>query len=87
MSPLAFGLLFGSKDTENWSKFWIFVKKIHPSIDIPTKTLLTDQDKGSIAAIKEKLPQAAQFHCSFHRCQNIIKKCGGGKGCTPLTAS
>jgi hypothetical protein len=47
---------------------------------------LTDQDKGSIAAIEEKLPQAAQFHCLFHPCQNSIKKCGGGKGCTPLTA-
>jgi hypothetical protein len=36
MSPIAFGLLFGIKDTENWSKFWMFVKKIHPSIDGPT---------------------------------------------------
>ncbi len=86
MSPLAFGLLFINKNTKNWSKFWMFVKKIHPSIDSPKKTILTDQDKGSIAAIEEKLPQAAQFHCSFHRCQNIIKKCGGRKRCTPLMA-
>jgi hypothetical protein len=86
MSPLAFGLLFGNENTENWSKFWMFVKKVHPCIDGPTKTIVTDQDKGSIAAIQEQVPQAAQFHCSFHRCQNIIKKCRGGKGCTPLTA-
>ena len=26
MSPLAFGLLFGNEDTNNWSKFWSFVK-------------------------------------------------------------
>ncbi len=62
------------------------MKKVHPCIDGPTKTILTDQDKGSIEAIEERLPQAAQFHCSLHPRQNIIKKCGGGKGCTPLTA-
>ncbi len=47
---------------------------------------MTDQDKGSIAAIQEQVPHAAQFQCLFHCCQNIIKKCGGGKGCTHLTA-
>ncbi len=86
MSPLAFGLLFGNENTENWLKFWMFVKKVHPCLDGPTKTIVTDQDKGSIAAIQEQVPQASQFHCSFHRHQNIIKKCGGGKGCTPLMA-
>jgi hypothetical protein len=86
MSPLAFGLLFGNKNTENWAKFWRFVKKVYPCVDVPTKTIVTDQDKGSITAIEEQVPQAAQFHCLFHRCQNIIKKCGDGKGSTPLTA-
>jgi hypothetical protein len=86
MSPLAFDLLCGNKNTENWSKFWVFVKKAHPCIDGPTKIIVRDQDKGSIAAIQEQVPQAAQFHCSFYCCQNIIKKCGGGKGCTPLMA-
>jgi hypothetical protein len=44
MSPLACGLLFGKKNTENWSKFWMFVKNFHPCIDSPTKTIVTDQD-------------------------------------------
>jgi hypothetical protein len=74
MSPLAFGLLFQNENTENWLKFWMFVKKVHPCINGPTKTIVTDQDKGSIAAIQEQVPQAAQFHCLFHHCQNIIKK-------------
>jgi hypothetical protein len=86
MSPLAFGLLFGNEDRKNWSKFWSYVKKIHPCIDSPEVTILTDQDKGSIAAIEKEVKQAAQFFCSFHRCQNIIKTLGGGKGSTPLTA-
>ncbi len=74
MSPLAFGLLFGNEDTKNWSKFWRYVKKIHPCIDSPEVTILTDQDKGSIAAVeKEAKPQ---FFCSFHRHQNIIKTLG-----------
>jgi hypothetical protein len=86
MSPIAFGLLFGNEDTNNWSKFWVFVKKIHPCVNAPAKTIMTDQDKGVIASILAILPEAAQFHCSFHRIQNINKKCGGGTGATPLSA-
>ncbi len=62
------------------------MKKVHPCDDVSTKTIVTDQDKGSIAAIEEQVPQAAQFHGAFHCRQNIIKKCGGGKGSTPLMA-
>ena len=47
--------------------------------------MLTDQDKGSITAISATLPEAHQFHCSYHRHQYIIKACGG-HGQTPLTA-
>ena len=86
MAPIAIAMLFGNEDTENWSKFWSFVKKIHPSIDGPTKTILTDQDKGSIVSVANIFQHAVQFHCSFHRRQNIIKTCGGGKGKTPLSA-
>ena len=77
MSPLAFGLLVSNEDTNNWSKFWRFVKRIHPSVNGLAKTIWTNQDKGSIAATAAILKEAAQFHCSFHRCQNIIQKCGG----------
>ena len=59
MSPLAFGLLFGNEDYKNWSKFWNFVKKVHPCIDSPEVTILTDQDKGSIAAVASTLKHAA----------------------------
>ena len=86
MSLLAFGIMFGNKDTGNWTKFWEFVKEIYPSVNAPTTTFLTDQDKGSIAAISAIMPEAHQFHCSYHRRQNIIKACAGGNGKTPLTA-
>ncbi len=33
----------------------------------------------------QEIPSAAQFHCSFHRRQNIIRTLGGGKGVTPNT--
>jgi len=85
MAPLAFGLLFGNEDTNNWTKFWRFVMKVHPSINSRSVTILTDQDKGSIAAVASEVPDAAQFHCSFHRRQNIVKTLGGGKGTAPLT--
>jgi hypothetical protein len=86
MSALAFGLLFGNKDKANWSKFWAFVKRTHPSIDAFPKTILADQDKGLIAAVKYIFEQAAQFMCAFHRRQNILSSCGGGKGNIPHTA-
>jgi hypothetical protein len=86
MSALAFGLLFGNEDKANWSKFWAFVKRTHPSIDALPKTILTDQDKGSIAAVEDIFKQAAQFMCAFHRHQNILSSCGGGKGNIPHTA-
>ena len=85
MAPLAFGLLFGNEDTKNSSKFWRFVMKVHPTINSRSITILTDQDKGSIAAVASEVPDAAQFHCSFHRRQNIVKTLGGGKGTAPLT--
>jgi hypothetical protein len=87
MSLLAFGIMFGNKDTGNWTKFWEFVKEIHPSVNAPTITILTDQDKGSITSISATatLPEAHQFNCSYHRHQNIIKACRG-PGKTPLTA-
>ena len=85
MSPLAFGLLFGNEDVKNWGTFWNFVLRVHPSLNLPEITILTDQDKGSIAAVAQEIPSAVQFHCSFHRRQNIIKTLGGGKGITPNT--
>jgi hypothetical protein len=86
MSPLAFGLLFGNEDMKDLSKFWSYVNTIHPCIDSPEVTILTDQDKGSIAAVEKEVKQAAQLNCSFHCRQNIIKTLGGGKESTPLTA-
>jgi hypothetical protein len=85
MSPLAFGLLFGNEDTKNWATFWNFVLRVRPSLNSPEITILTDQDKGSIAAVAQEIPSAAQFHCSFHRRQNIMKSLGSGKGVTPNT--
>ena len=67
MSPLAYGIFFGNEDKANWSRFWAFVKRAHPIINMEGKTIITDQDKGSIAAVKEIIPLAAQFMCSYHR--------------------
>lgn len=86
MSPLGFGILFGNEDTDNWSKFWKFIKSIHPGVNAQCKTIMTDQDKGSIAAIAEIINNAGQFHCAYHRRQNILLKCGGGNGKTALSA-
>ncbi len=85
MVLLGFASLFGNEDTSNWIRFWKFIKFFHPIVNQPTKTVITDQDKGSLASIRQILPEAGLFHCAFHHRQNIKKKFGGGEGNTPLT--
>ena len=56
------------------------------SISQSNYAIITNQDKGSLLAMEDTVPLVGGFLCSFHHQQNIIKKCGGGKGSTPLTA-
>jgi len=85
MVGLGFGILFGNETYENWKTFWEFLVKTHPIVNLPSKTIITDQDKGSSRSMKEVLPEVGLFHCSFHRRQNILKMFGGGLGQTPLS--
>ncbi len=85
MVSLGFPILFGNEDTSNWIRFWKFIKSIHLIVNQPMKTVITDQDKGSLASIRQILPETGLFHCAFHCRQNIKKKFGGGEGNTPLT--
>jgi hypothetical protein len=77
-SPVAFGILFGNEDKEGWVQFWKFAKNLHPCLDNERITIITDQAKGLIESIREVLPNAAHFHCSYHRRQNITKYVRGG---------
>ena len=85
MVGVGFGILFGNETYENWKTFWEFLVKTHPIVNLPSKTIITDQDKGSSRSMKEVLPEVGLFHCSFHRRQNILKKFRGGLGQTPLS--
>jgi hypothetical protein len=85
MASLGFAILFGNEDKHNWTTFWKFIKNTYPIVNLNNKAIITNQDKGSIATINEFIPEAALFHCSFHHCQNIIKKFGRGEGHMPLT--
>ena len=38
------------------------------------------RERGLFSAITEEVPAAVNFHCSFHRSQNIIKMCGTKSG-------
>ncbi len=73
-------MLFGNKDRENWTHFWTFIKKTHPIVDQSNKTIIIDQDKGSLAAIKDIVPSAGRFYCSVHHQQNLVKKMRWQKG-------
>ena len=78
--PVAIAIIFGNEDKDGWTRFWKFVKNIHPSIDDPRNTIITDQQKGSIPALNDVLPCVVNFFCSFHRRQNITKYVKGGTG-------
>jgi hypothetical protein len=77
-SPVAFGILFGNEDKDSWCKFWEFAGSVHPSLNSAGNTIITDQDKGTKAAIALILPLVFNFHCSYHRRQNIMRHCKGG---------
>ena len=42
MAPLGFAMLFGNKDTINWTQFWKFIVSEHPIVNQVTKTVITD---------------------------------------------
>ena len=79
MYPVAFTIVFGNENTDAWNKFWKFTAGLHPSLNDPTVTIITDQNKGSITAIAEHVPNAFHFHCSYHHAANVLKNCKGGK--------
>jgi hypothetical protein len=79
-SPVAFGIVFGNEDKSGWVNFWKFGKKIHPALNTPETTIITDWEKGSIEAMEEVLPLACNFFCSFHRKKNIATCVKGGQG-------
>ncbi len=79
-SPVAFGVVFGNEDKSGWVDFWTFAKKIHPCLNTPETTIITNWKKGSIEAMAEVLPLAFNFFCSFHRKKNVETFVKGGKG-------
>ncbi len=86
MSPVGFAIIFGNENTSNWTKFWEYVLKLHPSMNSGYITIITDQDKGQKNAIVRHLQRVGHFHCSWHCRQNIIKMCGKGSGKTHYSA-
>jgi hypothetical protein len=86
MSPVAFAILFGNKNTSNWTTFWEYVLKLHPSMNSGDITIITNQDKGQKNSIARHLQQVGHFQCAWHCRKNVIKMCGGGKGKTQYSA-
>jgi hypothetical protein len=86
MSPVGFAIIFGNENTECLSMCWKFVRELHPDMNTADVTIITNQDKGQMSALSNQMPNVGQFHCSWHRWQNILKKCSGGGGKIPYTA-
>jgi hypothetical protein len=54
--PIALAIVFDNETKDSWVKFWQFAKGVHPCLNTPQTTIITDQAKGSIEAIHEILP-------------------------------
>ncbi len=72
MLPVGFALIFGNENDASWKEFWHFIARTHPSMNRGDVTLITNQDKGNMDAIKEVMPSVGHFFCSWHSCKNII---------------
>jgi hypothetical protein len=51
---------------------------VHPSIDDTRVTIITDQVKGLTELIADVITLTGNFHCSYHKRQNILKFVKGG---------
>ena len=80
MLPVGFAIIFGNEKCASWKEFWCFIVRTHPSINRAEVTIVTDQDKGSMGAIKELVLAVGHFFCAWHHRKNIIKQCGGSSG-------
>ena len=80
MSPVGFAVVFENEKGTTWNKFWTFVKGVHPLINLPDVTIVTDQDKGQKSTISAIMDKTGHFHCAHHRRGNIIKMCGSKSG-------
>lgn len=80
MAPVTLAIVFGNETNAGWAKFFRFAVQVHPHLNDAKITIITNQCKGSTAAICDILPNAFHFYCSYHRLQNIALKCHGGKG-------
>ena len=80
MCPVGFAIIFGNENLLSWKEFWKFIIELHPCLNETDVTIVSDQDKGLFSAITEEVPEAVNFHCSFHRSQNIVKMCGTKSG-------
>ena len=61
MSPVGFAIVLGNENGTTWSRFWTFVKDIHPLINLPDVTIVTDQDKGQKSVITSIMDKNRAF--------------------------
>ena len=69
--PIRFAILFGNESTVVWCWFWEFSVCHYPYLNQPNVTIITDQHKCSINAIKQHLPLA----CHYLACGTIGVTC------------
>jgi hypothetical protein len=67
-----------------WFDIWYFYFMIatHPSIDVASKTVITDQSKGCIAAFKSSFSKAFHLHCSQKHVLILLSSRAQLSGCS-----
>ena len=86
MQSCCFRYSFWKQKDKHVETVWKYCLELHPCINSAEITIITNQDKGQKNAISEYLRLVGNFHCSYHRRQNIIKMCRGGGGKIPNSA-
>jgi len=69
MFPVALGLVFGNENKAAWMAFCKFIVDLHPTINQPEVTIITDKCKGSIAAFDQHFPNAFQISLFLSSCR------------------
>ncbi|KAE8233607.1 hypothetical protein CF326_g1353 [Tilletia indica] len=72
---LAWGLV-ASESTSSWSWFIRHLKAAFPRIEAPVITIVSDRDKGLLAAVDEELPDVSHAYCCYHLAANLKKHHG-----------
>ncbi|KAE8222276.1 hypothetical protein CF326_g8408 [Tilletia indica] len=68
--------LVPTESQATWEWFLGLLLQAFPTVGLPNTTIISDRQKGALAAIKEKLPNTVEAYCCWHLAENVKKHYG-----------